>query len=99
MRDSFGCYVNRQRYFQLKEIDRYVVVVSVASGGSGCPQKLILIAFDENRLIESSPQFGNCHEDPTYISDDEHVVINFPYGQKPIAESWTYDGSDLHKTK
>lgn len=92
-------YVELERYLQLAEINRYVVILSVASGGSGCPQKLVLISFDESRLIESSPQFGNCHEDPTFISDDERLIINFPYGNNPIDQSWTYDGSGFHQTK
>jgi hypothetical protein len=92
-------YVDLEPYIQLTEINRYVVILSVASGGSGCLQKLVLISFDESRLIESSPQFGNCHEDPTFISDDERLVINFPHGKNSIDQSWTYDESGLRQTK
>lgn len=85
-------YLELEQYFQLDEIDRYVVILTVASGGSGCPQKLVLIAFDESHLIESSPQFRNCHEHPTFISANEHLIINFPYGKSPIAESLNREG-------
>lgn len=93
--------------YNLVTLNQKVVLLSAASGGNACPQKLVLIAFTKGgmisdkdvRLVLASSQFGNCHEDPIITANGSRVRIDFPWGRTPVAESWRYDGRRLVRTK
>lgn len=92
-------YVDLDRYFYLAEPDQYVVVLTTASGGNACPSRFVLISFNENGLVHSTPPFGNCHEDPTFVANSERITINFPYGENPVDQTWTYEDGSLRQTR
>ncbi|MBS1811647.1 MAG: hypothetical protein JST84_26030 [Acidobacteria bacterium] len=100
-------FVDLVNSFDLSAFNQKVVILSVANGGNACPQKLVLISFSKGGLIQDkdvrlilvSPQFGNCHEDPSFTANSQSVKINFPWGKNPVAESWLYNGSKLIRTK
>lgn len=92
-------FVDLEGYHHLAELNTDVVIISTASGGNACPKKLVLIAFNANGLLHASPEFGNCHEDPTFTSNSSTLRIDFPHGDNPVAETWSYGGGGLRRVK
>ena len=62
-------------------------------------KKILLVAFNDAGRVTVTPEFGNCHETPTFIVNSESIQINFPYGNNPIAESWIYNKNGLRQIK
>lgn len=91
-------FVDVEGYYRLSELGD-VVILSSANGGNGCPKMLIIVAFDEEKLLSATPEFGNCHEEPTFIVSSSNVKINFLYGNVPISETWIYDKNGLRQIK
>jgi hypothetical protein len=70
-------------YFSSSEIGD-VAVLSVTSGGNGCPAMFRIAYPDSSGKYVVTKEFGDCSDIPTIIFEEKQVTVKFP-GYAPLS--------------
>lgn len=89
------------------------VVLSLGSGGSGCPEMFQIVRVEESGRVSLTEEFGDCSDSPTItlqLLPDEEISFRFPgyYRlsqesepgfRKPPPTTWVYKKGVLRELK
>lgn len=109
---SGNMYASFRAHFRNLEVGE-AVVLSLGSGGSGCPEMFQLIRVQESGKVSLTEEFGDCSDSPTItlqLLPDEQLSLRFPgyYRlsqeeepgfRKPPPTTWVYQKGVLRELK
>lgn len=105
-------YASFRAHFRNLEVGE-AVVMSLGSGGSGCPEMFQIVRVEGSGKVSLTEEFGDCSDSPTItlqLLPDEQVSLRFPgyyrLGQqdepgfrKPPPTTWVYRKGVLRELK
>jgi hypothetical protein len=105
-------YAGFRAHFRNLEVGE-AVVMSLGSGGSGCPEMFQLVRVEESGRVSLTEEFGDCSDSPTItlqLLPDEQISLRFPgyYRlsqqeepgfRKPPPTTWVYKKGVLRELK
>ena len=109
---SGNMYAGFRAHFRNLEVGE-AVVMSLGSGGSGCPEMFQLVRVEESGRVSLTEEFGDCSDSPTItlqLLPDEQISLRFPgyYRlsqqeepgfRKPPPTTWVYRKGVLRELK
>lgn len=109
---SGNMYAGFRAHFRNLEVGE-AVVMSLGSGGSGCPEMFQLVRVEETGRTSLTDEFGDCSDSPTItlqLLPDEQIQFRFPgyYRlsqesepgfRKPPPTTWVYRKGVLRELK
>ncbi|HEX7318474.1 MAG TPA: hypothetical protein VF297_31495 [Pyrinomonadaceae bacterium] len=109
---SGNMYAGFRAHFRNLEVGE-AVVMSLGSGGSGCPEMFQLVRVEESGKVTLTEEFGDCSDSPTItlqLLPDEQISLRFPgyYRlsqesepgfRKPPPTTWVYKKGVLRELK
>jgi hypothetical protein len=105
-------YAGFRAHFRSLEVGE-AVVMSLGSGGSGCPEMFQIVRVEESGKVSLTDAFGDCSDSPTItlqLLPDEEISLRFPgyYRlsqesepgfRKPPPTTWVYKKGLLRELK
>lgn len=105
-------YAGFRAHFRNLEVGE-AVLMSLGSGGSGCPEMFQIIRVEESGRVSLTDEFGDCSDSPTItlqLLPDEQLQLRFPgyYRlsqesepgfRKPPPTTWVYKKGILRELK
>lgn len=105
-------YAGFRAHFRNLEVGE-AVVMSLGSGGSGCPEMFQIVRVEESGKVSLTEEFGDCSDAPTItlqLLPDEQLSLRFPgyYRlsqanepgfRKPPPTTWVYSKGVLRELK
>jgi hypothetical protein len=78
-----------------------VILISLSSGGNGCPANYRFATVTQGGKVAVSDEFGNCNDDPQVAADPTKIVVSLRSGQgrRIKTETWTYMSGTVEKTR
>jgi hypothetical protein len=105
-------YAGFRAHFHNLEVGE-AVLMSLGSGGSGCPEMFQIVRVEESGRVSLTEEFGDCSDSPTItlqLLPDEQLSLRFPgyYRlsqesepgfRKPPPTTWVYQKGVLRELK
>jgi hypothetical protein len=105
-------YAGFRAHFRNLEVGE-AVVMSLGSGGSGCPEMFQVVRVEESGKVSLSEAFGDCGDSPTItlqLLPDEEISFRFqgyyrlsqesePGFRRPPPTTWVYKKGVLRELK
>lgn len=109
---SGNMYASFRAHFRNLEVGE-AVLLSLGSGGSGCPELFQLVRVEESGKVSLTEEFGDCSDSPTITLEllpEEQLSLRFPgyYRlsqqdepgfRKPPPTTWVYKKGVLRELK
>lgn len=100
--DERVIYENEEAYFLSIEkafsgLDKTVVLVTVGSGGSGCPVQYRFVLVRKNGTVEVTDEFGTCSDLPAVSINQGEINVSLPDMGGRGNEVWKFAGDKLVK--
>lgn len=109
---SGNMYAGFRAHFRNLEVGE-AVLMSLGSGGSGCPEMFQIVRVEESGKVSLTEEFGDCSDSPTItlqLLPDEQLSLRFPgyYRlsqesepgfRKPPPTTWVYKKGVLRELK
>ena len=109
---SGNMYAGFRAHFRNLEVGE-AVLMSLGSGGSGCPEMFQIVRVEESGKVSLTEEFGDCSDSPTVtlqLLPDEQLSLRFPgyYRlsqqdepgfRKPPPTTWVYKKGVLRELK
>lgn len=105
-------YAGFRAHFRSLQVGE-AVVMSLGSGGSGCPEMFQIVRVEESGRVSLTEEFGDCADSPTItlqLLPEEQIQLRFPgyyrLGQleepgfrRPPPTTWVYQKGVLRELK
>ena len=109
---SGNMYASFRAHFRNLEVGE-AVLMSLGSGGSGCPEMFQLVRVEESGKVSLTEEFGDCSDSPTITLEllpEEQLSLRFPgyYRlsqqeepgfRRPPPTTWVYKKGVLRELK